>query len=109
MRLDRAVHHRKTEARSARLRREEWIEEAVADLRRNTRAVVRYAHGDRAVLEENAGRQRLEAPQRDLDAHLAASWRGLDRVERQVEHGAVEEVGVSFDDQRHLVTDRAAY
>ena len=106
VRLDGAVHDGEPEAAAAGLRREERVEQAVADLggMPGPSSVTRSATppwSNATPAGSCSGERR-----RDLDAHLAALRRRLHRVEREVEHGAVQQVLVAVDDQCSLVRRR---
>src|SRR5437016_14326617 len=88
---------------AVRLRREEWIEHPVADLGRNAWAGVGDAKRDRVAVEGQPKGERLEAAVRDFDLHFALRRGGLHRVERKIEHSAMQEILVAVDLQRLTV------
>ena len=100
MRLDGAMHDGEAEAAAARLRREEGIEQPVADLDRDAGPRVADAQRDARRARTRVRRRacsRGAAPTSTRTSPLCR--RGLDGVEQQVEDGAVQQVLVAFDDE----------
>src|SRR3954469_10617711 len=107
MRLDRALHDGETEAAATGFRREERIEEAIANLDRNASTRVTHSQRDGTGIEGDADRKRIEGAGGDVDVHDAAVRRRLDGVEHEIEHGAVEQVVVTVDNERHALGNPA--
>src|SRR5688500_14262675 len=98
VRFDRAVYDAQPETAPAGLRGEKRVEQAVANLDRNTGAVVRHAERDAAAVERDTSRHLVHRERRELHADAAALRRRLDGIQREVEYGPVKQVLIAFDD-----------
>ncbi len=99
MSLHRPLHDREAEPRAADPARDERLEEPLAQLIGNPRAVVRDPEQHGQVGRHAAGKfGRRDAAHRHVD--LGPSVRGLQRVEHQVHDDAVDQVLVALDPRR---------
>src|SRR3954467_9342690 len=87
----RAMSHREAEARATGLRREERIEEAIANVAGDAWSVVAYANCN-ALLAHVGMRRGFVIERSSFNSDLAFRRRSLNGVEREVEHGTVQKV-----------------
>src|SRR5688572_4289827 len=107
MGFDRAMDDAETESAAAWLGRKEGVEQSVPNLERNAPAVVGYAKRNAAAIERHPCGNLIHRQRRELDSHPTATRRRLHGVQREVEHGAMKQVFITFDD--HAVVVGIAY
>ncbi len=81
------------------LRGEERVEQPVANLGGDSRAVVGHAERHAAEVERDASRDLIHRERRELHAHASTVRRRLHGVEREVEHGTMQQILVALDDE----------
>lgn len=99
--LDGPVYDREAKSGSTHFRRDERLEQSLVDRVGYSRPLIGYLKHHRPARKALGLRRKLVVRElRCFEPDFAARWRGLNRVEKEIEDRAMEQIIIANDDQR---------
>lgn len=102
MGLDGTMHHGEAQPTAAGLGRREGFEESVLDLHGNARPIVLHFDGPRRARHREPRRLLATRDATDADRDLPTIARGLQGIEHEIEHGAMQQIFVAVQRGRRV-------